>query len=145
MPFLHRSFPQNSPILSGKFAERDLRVMVSCGSSPLCTRGLLLVLLLLYYYDQSFHYNRMILRVRMIKSSVRTLYQNFALTSVRSQNDWKVPRKLIHVTIISISTKNRISKSVYSNLLLLVYSSSLLLLTWLGHTTTTASTTNSTA
>jgi len=44
---------------------------------------------------------------------VRTLYQDCALTSVRSQNDLKVPRKLIDVTNISISTENRISKSVY--------------------------------
>ena len=32
---------------------------------------------------------------------------------MRSQNDLKVPRKLIDVTNISISTENRISKSVY--------------------------------
>jgi len=42
-----------------------------------------------------------------------TLYQDCALTSVRSQNDLKFPRKLINVTNISISAENRISKSVY--------------------------------
>ena len=36
-----------------------------------------------------------------------------ALLPVRSQNDVKVPRKLIDVMNISISTENRISKSVY--------------------------------
>ena len=41
------------------------------------------------------------------------MYQDFALTSVRSQNVWKVPLKLMHVTNISISTENQISKSVY--------------------------------
>ena len=61
--------------------------------------------------------NRLILKVGVTKS-VRTLYKDCALTSMRSQNDWKVPRKLIHVTnhvtIISISTeKNQISQSVY--------------------------------
>jgi len=44
---------------------------------------------------------------------VRTLYQYCSLTSVRSQNDLNVPRKLIDVTNISISTENQISKSVY--------------------------------
>jgi len=44
---------------------------------------------------------------------VCTLYQDCTLTSVRSQNDFKVPRKLIDITNISISTENRISKSVY--------------------------------
>jgi len=46
---------------------------------------------------------------------VRTLYQDCALTSVRSPNDLKVPHKLINVTNISISTENPISKSVYWN------------------------------
>ena len=32
---------------------------------------------------------------------------------MRSQNVWKVPLKLMHVTNISISTENQISKSVY--------------------------------
>ena len=33
---------------------------------------------------------------------------------VRSQNNLKVPRKLIDVTNMAISTENRVSKSVYS-------------------------------
>jgi len=41
------------------------------------------------------------------------LYTRIALLQVRSQNDLKVPRKLIDVTNISVSTENRISKSVY--------------------------------
>jgi len=45
-------------------------------------------------------------------SIVNTLYQDCSLTSVRSQNYSKVPRKLIDVTYISISTETRISKSV---------------------------------
>ena len=57
--------------------------------------------------------HRLILKVGLTKSQVRTLYQDCALTSVTSQNDWKVPRKLIHVTNILISTENQISKSVY--------------------------------
>ena len=47
---------------------------------------------------------------------MRTLYQDSALFSVRSQNDLKVPRKLFNVTNISISTENWISTSVYWNL-----------------------------
>ena len=43
-----------------------------------------------------------------------TLYQDFSLTSVRSQNDLKVSQKLINISNIPISLENRISKSVYS-------------------------------
>ena len=57
---------------------------------------------------------RLILKDGLTNSWVSTLYQDCSLTSVRSQNDLKVPRKLIDVTNISISTENRISKTVYS-------------------------------
>jgi len=56
---------------------------------------------------------RLIMRVRLTKSEVRSLYQDCALTSVSSRNDWKVPRKLLHVTNNSMSTENQIPKSVY--------------------------------
>ena len=48
-----------------------------------------------------------------VNKIISALYQDCALTSVSSHNDWKFPRKLIHVTNISMSTENQIPKFVY--------------------------------
>jgi len=37
MPYLHRSIPQKSPIISGYFAKIDLQLKASCESLPSCT------------------------------------------------------------------------------------------------------------
>jgi len=72
------------------------------------TTYLIWILCLIFEFSAIFwrfvsgYLNKLILKVGLTKSSVCTLYQDCALTSVRSQNDWKVPRKLIHVTNISI-------------------------------------------
>jgi len=63
-----------------------------------------------------FQLNRLIVKVGWTNSWVSTLYQDCSLPSVRSQNDSKVPRKLVDVTNISISPENRISNSVYWSL-----------------------------
>ena len=62
--------------------------------------------------------NRLILKVRLTNLLIHksALCTRFALLPVRSQNDLMVPRKLIDVTNISISTGNWISKSVYTEL-----------------------------
>jgi len=65
--------------------------------------------------NAEFTRNRLILKVGLTNSQASTLYQDCSLTSVRSQNDLKVPRKLINIMNISIRTENRISKSVYSD------------------------------
>ena len=36
MPYVYRSFPQKSPIISGSLAERDLQLKASCAFSPPC-------------------------------------------------------------------------------------------------------------